>query len=413
MDTAAADGVRITGLGVISCLGRGTETFWQGMTGAASAPAPVADPHAHMDLPLMYLVPVAAVPEGPEDQDGLVLGDASRYALAATWEAMADAGLAGPADPGRLAVVLGTGMGDSGLHEQWHVDGGPGGDGWVPTFSPAAVLGAALGAAGPVTSVSNACAASGFGISLAADLIRSGEADIVVAGGAEAYSRVALACFNRLGAIDPERCRPFSLHRQGTVFGEGAAILVLESAAHARARGAPPAYATLAGAGWSCDAHHTTAPEPEGVQIARAMRQALAEAGVAADQVGCVVPHGTGTQLDDVVEGAALHGVLGPVAQVTPLYSLKGLIGHTGGAAGALATLAAALILRHGSIPANVPLGEQDPECKVALPRAQTPLAGSCVLVNAYAFGGNNVSLALTGPQETEPRTQQTQEPLS
>lgn len=389
------DDVLITGLGAISCLGRGTPAFWAGMTAAVSAPAVAADPHAHMARPLMYSVPPGDVPTGPRQQDDLPLGDASRYALAAAREALDDAGLREPGSE-RFAVVLGTGMGDSGLHEQWHADGYPTGSQWVPTFAPASALAAALGAGGVATSVSNACAASGFGVSLAADLIRSGEADVVVAGGAEAYSRVALGCFNRLGAVDAQRCRPFDLHREGTVFGEGAAILVLESAAHAKARGASGAYARVAGAGWSCDAHHTTAPEPEGTQIVRAMRAALADAGVPADAVGCVVPHGTGTQLNDIVESVALHQVLGSAAQETPLYSLKGLIGHTGGAAGALAALAAALILRHRSVPPNVAAGAQDPECKVTLPATRTPLSGSCVLVNAYAFGGNNVSLALT-----------------
>ncbi|HEY4022439.1 MAG TPA: beta-ketoacyl-[acyl-carrier-protein] synthase family protein [Pseudonocardiaceae bacterium] len=397
---AMSSQVLITGLGAISCLGRGTEAFWRGMTAADSAPARAEDPNAHMKLPLMYSVPGSDVPVEPRTQDGLPLGDASRYALVAAREALADAGLAdGWRDPARVAVVLGTGMGDSGLHERWHVDGGRTDGGWVPTFAPASVLGAALGVGGATTSVSNACAASGFGISLAADLIRSGEADVVVTGGAEAYSRVALACFNRLGAVDSSRCRPFDLHREGTVFGEGSAILVLESAAHAAERGVSAPYATIAGAGWSCDAHHTTAPEPEGSQIIRGMREALAEAGVATDQVGCVVPHGTGTQLNDVVEAKALNTVLGSAIHQAPLYSLKALVGHTGGAAGALATLAATLILSNRRIPANVPCAEQDPECKVTLSDTEIPLTGSCVLVNAYAFGGNNVSLVLTEPR--------------
>lgn len=391
--------VLITGLGVLSCLGAGTGGFWAGMQAARSAPQRAADPHARMALPLMYSVPGPDVPSGPAEHGGLPLGDASRYALAAAAEALADAGLAPGAglhragDPSRVAVVLGTGMGDSGVHEQWHLDG-PAADGrWAPVFSPAAVVAGWAGAAGAVTSVSNACAAGGFALSVAADLIRSGEADVVIAGGAEAYSRVALGCFNRLGAIDPSRCRPFDRERAGTVFGEGAAIMVLESAEHAAARGAAKRYAALTGAGWSCDAYHSTAPEPNGAQIIRAMRQALDEAGIAPADVGAVVPHGTGTRLNDTVESSALAEVLGPDGP--PLYSLKALIGHTGGAAGALAALAGALIVAHRQVPPNVPLGEQDPECPVPLPAAPVPLTGSAVLVNAYAFGGNNVSLVL------------------
>ncbi len=387
------DNVLITGLGVISCLGSGTDAFWRGMCAARSAPVRVADPYAHVELPLMYIVPEADVPAGPCFQAGLPLGQASRYALTAADEAIMDAGLDTLADPARVSVVIGTGMGDAGLHEQWRAEGFPDGGNWTPVFSPAAVISGWLGARGSNTSISNACAASGYGLAAAADLIRSGEADVVIAGGVEAYTRVGLACFNRLGAIDAERCRPFDRHRGGTMFGEGAAILVLESERHARARNAPRGYARLAGAGWTCDAYHPTAPEPTGVQVVRAMRQALDEAGATPAEVGCVVPHGTGTELNDVVESRALGEVFGDTT--IPLYSLKGLIGHAGGAAGALAALAGALILSHRTVPPSVPLVEQDPECKVVLPTVQAPLNGSWVLVNAYAFGGNNASLAL------------------
>ncbi|WP_086705659.1 beta-ketoacyl synthase N-terminal-like domain-containing protein, partial [Streptomyces antimycoticus] len=285
------DDVLVTGLGALSPLGAGTGAFWRGMHAADTAPVRVPDPLAHMDHPLMYLVPEADLPDGPEEQDGLPLGRGSRFALAAAREAVADAGLAalpGPdasgatdagLDPRRVAVALSTGMGDTDLHEGWWTGETPASGRWAPAFPLASVVGGWFGAQGVNTCVSNACAASGYALSMAADLIRSGEADVVIAGGAEAYSRVALACFNRLGAIDPERCRPFAAERRGTLFGEGAAVLVLESAAHARARGARTVYGRLAGAGWSCDAYHPTAPEPSGEQIERAMRVALREAG--------------------------------------------------------------------------------------------------------------------------------------
>ncbi|MEU6479408.1 beta-ketoacyl-[acyl-carrier-protein] synthase family protein [Streptomyces sp. NPDC047017] len=386
--------VLITGLGVLSHLGSGLDAFWAGLTAARSAPSRVPDPDARMDLPLMYAVPEADLPPVPGDLGGLPPGGGSRLAIEAARQAVNDAGLGGVA-PDRIAVVIGTGMGDSGLHERWRTTGRPEGGHWAPVFSVASAVGAWLGAEGANVSVSNACAASGFGLSLAVDLIRTGEADVVVAGGAEAYSRVALACFNRLGAIDPERCRPFDLHRRGTLFGEGAGVMVLESAAHARARHAPRAYARVAGAGWSCDAHHATAPEPTGTQIARAMREALAEAGASPDEIGCVVPHGTGTELNDTVESRVLGEVLGAGPDRVPLYSLKALLGHTGGAAASLATVAAAQILYRGAVPPNAALGEQDPECKVWLPTRSVPPSGKYALVNAYAFGGNNVSLVL------------------
>ncbi|MET8182096.1 beta-ketoacyl-[acyl-carrier-protein] synthase family protein [Streptomyces sp. NPDC005336] len=405
------DDVLVTGLGALSPLGSGTDAFWRGMHTADAVPARVPDPLAHMDHPRMYLVPEADLPAGPEERDGLPLGRGSRFALAAAREAVEDAGLAGPADadpadagpadadprvdPRRVAVALSSGMGDTELHERWWTGQAPKAGRWAPVFPVASAVGAWFGAQGPNTCLSNACAASGYALSVAADLIRSGEADVVIAGGAEAYSRTALACFNRMGAIDPERCRPFAAERRGTVFGEGAAVLVLESAAHARARGVRRVYGRLAGTGWSCDAYHATAPEPGGAQIERAMREALREAGVGAapDELGFVLPHGTGTELNDVVESRILGAVLGASADRTPLYSLKALIGHTGGAAGAFAALAAVLVLHHRTLPPNVPVGAWDPDCPVSLPLASAPMTAGYGLVNAYAFGGNNISL--------------------
>jgi len=446
------DEVMISGVGVVSCLGPDAGAFWTGLGSADGMPARADDPDAHMRLPLMYKV---TAPLGPDPRPGGAGGApdgapdggpdggpdadrARRFAVAAALEALRDAGI-DPADAatGPISVVVGTGMGEAGSHERAAGAGtagagtagagtagagtageAPGEDGWRPTFTIAAAVAEAIadsggaGVAHAPVSVSNACAASGFAISAGADLIRAGEADVVVAGGAEAYSRVALGCFNRLGAIDPLRCRPFDADRHGTVFGEGAAMVVLESARHAAARaaaagpesphGAPgPAgrYGRLAGAGWSCDAYHLTAPEPGGTQIERGMLGALAEAGIGADDVGVVVPHGTGTELNDVVESEVLRRLFGERAPRVPLYSLKAAIGHTGGAAGALAVAAAALILRHGHVPANVAVGELDPDCPVWLPRvAEGPPSGRYALVNAYAFGGNNVSLVLAGP---------------
>ncbi|MFI1852448.1 beta-ketoacyl-[acyl-carrier-protein] synthase family protein [Streptomyces sp. NPDC020480] len=401
--SGGATDVLVTGLGALSCLGSGTEALWRGMHTARSAPTKVPDPLAHMDHPHMYLVPKADLPTGPEEQDGLPLGRGSQFAIAAAHEAVDSAGLTGLAgvDPRRVAVSISSGMGDSDLHERRRAGEPANHDGWAPAFPVASAVGGWLGAQGPNSSLTNACAASGYALSVAADLIRSGEADVVVAGGTEAYSRVALACFNRLGAIDPERCRPFAADRRGTIFGEGAAVLVLESAAHARERGAKTVYARLAGAGWSCDAHHATAPEPGGEQIERAMREALREtdpaleAAPGAGGLGFVVPHGTGTELNDVVEARALAGVLGEAAPRTPLYSVKALLGHTGGAAGAFAALAAVLVLHHRTLPPNVPVGRQDPGCEVPLPTEPTPMTAPYGLVNAYAFGGNNVSLVL------------------
>ncbi|ANP53440.1 3-oxoacyl-(acyl-carrier-protein) synthase [Streptomyces griseochromogenes] len=383
--------VLITGAGAVCCLGTGVPAIWQALRAApAGRPQRAPDPGARMHLPLIHLAPIEPGPEGR----------ATRFALAAVREAVADAGLTAE-QLASASVVVGTGGGDA---DRWERPLNPRRP-YAPAFTVASTVAHAIGAHGAATSVSNACAAGGFSLGMAADLIRAGEAELVIAGGAEAYSRVALGCFNRLGAVDPDACRPFHRDRAGTVFGEGAAVLVLESADHARRRGAGRRYATLAGSGWSCDAHHLTAPAPDGTQIQRAMTEALDEAGVPASSVGCVVPHGTGTPQGDLVESQALGAVFGDRLARLPVYSLKALIGHTAGAAGALGALAAALILDHRTVPPNPALGvDQDPACAVHLAQgADVPLTGRHVMVNAFAFGGNNVSLVLAG-RETEGR---------
>ena len=393
--------VLVAGVGAVTCHGTGADTLWRAMTAAGTRlPDRPADPYARMDLPLINLVP---------DPD-LAGERATRFASRAAAEALADAGLdADSLAAARTAVVLGSCMGEPGGNER-----GRGGAHWQPPFRLAGALAAELGLFAAVHDVANACAAAGYALGLAADLVRAGEADLVVAGGSDAYSRVALGCFNRLGAVDPERCRPFEADRDGTVFAEGAGVVVLESATHARRRGAAVpgregGVLRLEGAAWSCDAGHPTAPRADGEQIVRAMREALGDRG--AGGLGCVVPHGTGTRLGDVLESRALHTVLGERAARVPLYSLKALLGHTGGASAALAAVAAALMLRHGEIPPNVPLKEQDPECGVSLPQGAAvplPVSARRVLVNAYGFGGNNSSLVLaagpTGGDGGEPR---------
>ncbi|MEU8961417.1 beta-ketoacyl synthase N-terminal-like domain-containing protein [Streptomyces sp. NPDC048491] len=379
--------VVVTGVGAVTCHGVGADTLWQAMTAADTRlPDRPADPLARMALPLISLVP---------DPD-LASDRATRFASLAAAEALADAGLdAAALTATRTAVVLGSCMGEPGANER-----GRGNDGaWTPPFRLATALAAELGLFGTVHNIGNACAAGAYAFGIAADLVRAGTADVVLTGGSDAYSRVALGCFNRLGAVDAERCRPFENDRSGTVFAEGAGILILESAAHARARGAVAdggeGVPRLSGVAWSCDADHPTAPRADGEQIVRAMREAV---GGVPEGIGCVVPHGTGTRLNDVLESRALHRVLGERAARVPLYSLKALIGHTGGASAALAAVAAALILRHGTVPPNVPLKEQDHKCEVHLPQGEgvrLPAAARRVLVNAYGFGGNNASLVL------------------
>jgi 3-oxoacyl-[acyl-carrier-protein] synthase II len=394
--------VLVTGLGMVSCLGSDLDSYWSGLLGASSMPAPVDDPAARMTNRLLY--GIGTVPQPPAGGAGRP-GRTSTFAVRAGAAALRDAcvpvdrgGLvrAGAVDPARVGVAVGTGVGDCSLPERAQQAGEqPDGLDVFP-FKVGSVVADRLALGGPTVSVSTACSASAYSVSLAVEAIQDGRADMVLAGGADGYTRVGVACFNRLGALDPERCRPFDAARRGTIFGEGAAILVLESESHARRRGRDRHYGVVEGTGWSCDGHHATAPEGGGRQIVRAMEEALTEAEVEPEDIGCVIPHGTGTPLNDVVESRALHEALGPAAATVPVYSLKALLGHTGGAAGAFGLLTAALILDRGVIPPNMPLDEPDPECAVELPAGEPLVAEpQHVLVNAYAFGGNNISVVV------------------
>lgn len=386
--------VVITGLGAVSCMGSGVSEYWAGLMSGGVAPREVPLPHMNMRATRMYLSPDEAVPTQPAISAGVPLGRGPRMAVAAAEEALTDARI-DPALRREVPIVMGVEMGNADMQEAQRAAAGDAASPWTSLTLTAAVVGAAIGSRTSNVSVGNACSAGGYALTIALDMIRAGEAEVVLVGGAEGITRVGMAGFDRLGAADPHRCRPFDKDRAGTMFGDGAAMVVVESAEHARRRGVTP-YAVLAGAAWSCDAHHPTAPDPEGRQVLRAMTEALATADIAPEEVGCVLPHGTGTPLNDIVESRALRHLFGEQTDCLPLFSLKAMIGHTAGAAGVFGCLTAALMLRNGKVPANVPVN-QDPDCEVWLPQDHpVPLNDLPVLVNTYAFGGNNSSFVLS-----------------
>ncbi|MFE1790228.1 beta-ketoacyl-[acyl-carrier-protein] synthase family protein [Streptomyces sp. NPDC059525] len=385
--------VFITGLGAISCLGDGPEAFWKGLHAGRSGPTPVESLTGQVRAPLAYQVP-PATDASAHAEDDATRGRVSRFALHAARQAVVDAGLTGEEVAG-MAVVIATAIGVCEEREDAFRAGVPDDAVWTPSFSVASAVGDALGSFGANISVSNACAASGYALSVAMDLVRRGEAETVLVGGAEGSAGVPIAAFDRLGAIDPDGCRPFEADRKGTVFGEGAAMLVVQSA---RAAAGRRTYGRLSGTAWSCDAYHTTAPDPGRRQLVRAAREALRDAGCGPEAIGCVIPHGTGTQPNDLLESETLRDVLGQRCDSTPLFSLKAFIGHTAGAAAAFSAVCGALVLRHGQVPPNIALARQDPACEVWLPQdGPTPLPRPGVLINSYAFGGSNVSLVLDG----------------
>lgn len=376
----------ITGLGLVTRFGAGVPATWSRLHEPRPEPAGcVDDPYAKVALPLYF---------SSHDEHGRRFASTSHMAVSASREALSDASLSSVEwDTDRVAVVMGTSVGDASYSESARaLDLG---DPWRSPLSIASAVGASIGSCSVALNLSNACAGGGYAMTIGADLIRSGEADVVIAGGAEAYSRVTVAGFNTMGALASHEPRPFDKERTGVVLGEGAGVVVLESAAHALARGAR-AYARLSGSGISCDAGHPTAPDASGDHVVRAMRDALADARCDPEDISFVVPHGTGTPLNDVTEYRALHRVFGDGLARLPLFNLKAVLGHVAGGSATVSAVAAALALHHRSLPPNAVIRHPDPECPVFAPTAPTAVARGSAMINAYAVGGNNVSLILS-----------------
>jgi 3-oxoacyl-[acyl-carrier-protein] synthase II len=339
---------------------------------------------------------------------------ATHFGIAAAQQALAGANFSIDAhNCERVGVMLANGgagalamedlalrAGRSSDNGGWHAVG-PGDLLCLLSSSTATTAAVALGARGPVMAHALACASSLYSLLEAYHFIRRGEADVIVAGGVEAsITPISLAAFGRMGALaentgDPSGvCRPFSVDRHGLIFGEGAGALVLESEAHAAARGATP-LAEIKGGKLTGDAYHITAPDPSGQGAARAIRGALQMAAVEPHAVSAVYAHGTGTQLNDSTESLALCSALGPAAQHIPVTAIKSSIGHGFGAAGAQAAVAAVRTLQQGMLP---PTLNYTPDPAIEVPIAGNtaqPVDARHVLINAFGFGGHNVVLVL------------------
>jgi 3-oxoacyl-[acyl-carrier-protein] synthase II len=236
----------------------------------------------------------------------------------------------------------------------------------------------------------------------AAHRLQRGEADVMIAGGTDSVmSPLALSAFGRLGALstrndEPEKaCRPFDAQRDGTMMGEGAAVLVLETEEHARRRGAR-VYAEVAGYGFTVDAYHMTAPEPNGDGSARAMGLAIQDAGMMPKQVDYIASHGTATILNDIAETKAIKSVFGEGSYKVAISSIKSMLGHLLGAAGTISTVASVKAMEEGIIPPTINLDNPDPECDLDyVPNKARKAEVNASLVNAFGFGGQNASLVV------------------
>lgn len=400
----------VTGIGMVTAAGVGAEATWRTVCEASTAPSVPHRPELH-DLPCDFMYTVAGL--DPRALLGVatarLMDRFSQLAVIAAREAVADAGLDPAAwDGGRVAVVIGSAHGGLPFYDEQHTTLTERGARRVsPKLAPLTVVNGAassvatdLGALGPSQAVSTACSSGTVAIGTAHQMLRTGACDIVIAGGAESVcSRLLIASACQLKAVstrrdDPEAaCRPFDIHRDGFVVGEGAGLLVLERPEHALARGAT-VRAHVAGYGASSDAHSAVAPDPEGLGIERALRSALADARVAARDIGHVNAHGTSTVSNDLIEGTMLHRVLGEHPLVT---STKAMTGHTLGAAGGIETALTVLALEHRLVPPTVNLDSPDPAIPVeVVSKEARPGTFDAAVKTSLGFGGHNAALVLT-----------------
>jgi beta-ketoacyl-acyl-carrier-protein synthase II len=400
--------VAVTGLGLVTPGGIGVDASWAGVLagqGLATTDPTLAD----MPVTMSCRVPGFDALELLGRKAARRLDRFVQLAVVAAREAVADAGLDPQTwDGARVGVVIGCGMGGAATWERQHqqmLTHGP--DKVSPMLIPMLVpnmvagqLAMEFGALGPNLVTATACASGATAIGVARDLLRSGACDVVLAGGTEAgLTPLSIAGFAQMGALstridDPGAAsRPFDVDRDGFVAAEAAGVLVLERRGDADARGVPTR-ACIAGYGASADGFHITAPDPEGAGAARAMRTAIADAGLEPSDIVHVNAHGTSTPLNDVAEAATIRSVVGDQAAVT---STKGVTGHSLGAAGAIEAAFTVLAVEHSRIPPTANLDSQDPDVDVdVVAKAPRDMAIPAAMSNSFGFGGQNAVLVVT-----------------
>lgn len=402
--------VVITGLGCVSALGRGAVTTWsalkEGRSGIAWTKVEGADPTLFTEAPIGRVREEdCGEPQGLADAKSFkTLDRFCRLAVIASAEALTDASFNDAHyDPDHVAIIFGSSTGGlTSLEDSYFRIYGE----RVPRVHPmtvprfmgsgaASVVSLTFGFSGPAWCISSACASSSHAISEAAYLIKAGRAKAVLAGGAEASITYGhTLAWQRLGALAKDACRPFSINRTGMALAEGAAALVLEDYESAKKRGAP-VYGEVTGAGYSSDAYHLTQPKTEGA--AKAIRQALKQSGLSAETSFLISTHGTGTELNDVSEAAALRSVFGNDLDHQIAIATKSSHGHLLGGTGALELAVGLLAVKHGLAPEVCNFQGPDPACTLPLAvDGPVPLKNVALLSNSFAFGGLNSVLVVS-----------------
>jgi len=405
--------VVVTGFGVVSPLGNDIPTFWSNVKANKSGIAPIT----MIDSSELAVKIAGEVKDfNPslrlDPKEIKKMDRFAQFAVYAALEALESAQLQKESlDSLRTGVCLGTGQGGSATIEEAGVrltERGPSRVSPMTVVKGLANFGAAqialsLGVHGPNMTVVTACAAATDAIGQAMHLIRDGHADIMFTGGSEAsIVRMCMASFINIQALSsrndaPEKAsRPFDKDRDGFVMSEGAGILVLEEYEHAKARGAK-IYAEIAGFGATCDAHHLTAPDPEGMWVAKAIELALNDAGMKPEDIDYISAHGTSTPLNDPIETKAIKHAFGPHAYKLKVSSLKSMIGHCIGAAGAIETIGAILGMNENYIHPTINLDNPDPECDLDyVPNKGINMPVRAFVKESMGFGGQNAVLVLT-----------------
>jgi 3-oxoacyl-[acyl-carrier-protein] synthase II len=405
--------VVVTGLGAITPVGNDVATTWSALLAGRSGAAPITKFDAGK-FPVRFAAEVKGFdPLSYMDRKEAKRADAyTQYAVAVATEAMRHAGLMNghAIDPDRLGVILGSGIGGLKSFEEQHDvyrDRGP--SKISPFFIPMFIADIAAGivsmrfnAKGPNYATVSACATSAHAIGDAFRTIQYGDADIMITGGAEAtVTPMAIGGFANMKALSerndsPETAsRPFDRERDGFVMGEGGGVVILEELQHALNRGAE-IHAEIVGYGATGDAYHLTAPAPEGEGAQRAMKRAMADAGLSPATIQYINAHGTSTPANDLNETKAIRAVFGDQAKKVNVSSTKGATGHMLGAAGAVEFIFSSLVVKEGHIPPTINYQNPDPECDLNYtPNETVDRDVTAALSNSFGFGGHNVSLAV------------------
>jgi len=391
--------VAVTGIGVFCSIGKNVEEFLQSLKDGKTGIGPIT-----LFDTSKYPCKIGAEirdyrPEKFFEKKELKrLSRADQFALVASEEAMKVSGIDSfPSE--EVGVCLGAGAGGMFEAETYHREILLKGKSkpsllwpFIPSFTTDRVA-ERFGFSGPKFTVTTACSSSATAIGYGADLIQSGKSKVVLCGGSEALSELTFGGFNSLKAMDPSPCKPFDRKRAGMSLGEGAAILILEDLEGAMKRGAK-IYAEFKGYGIGGEAHHITAPEPNGFVEARVMKEAMEEGGISPDQVDHINAHGTGTPLNDKVETLAIKKTFGEKAYAIPVSSIKSMVGHCLGSAGAIEAVASVLSIVYNFIPPTLHHREGDEDCDLDyVPDRSREAEVRFVLSNSFAFGGNCTTL--------------------